>query len=80
MTTYKFCVVRGCENTTINAPDKLFIHVPQSSKLLEMRKKWLQLAGRNYNDFSMKSTIYFCEDHFDVSKVRHFNNIPNHKV
>nr|XP_021194606.2 uncharacterized protein LOC110379318 [Helicoverpa armigera] len=67
-TVYKICVVRDCRNTTINAPNKLFIHVPQSTKSLEMRKKWLQLGGRHFSDFSTKSSIYFCEDHFDLPR------------
>ncbi|XP_063890192.1 uncharacterized protein LOC135116700 [Helicoverpa armigera] len=68
MNTYKICVVRGCRNTTISAPNKLFIHVPQSTKSLEMRKTWLQLGGRNFADYSTKSSIYFCEDHFDLPR------------
>ncbi|KAH9627677.1 hypothetical protein HF086_016831 [Spodoptera exigua] len=61
--SYKVCTVPCCTSTTIKNPNKLFIHVPQSGPL---RKKWLQLARRDPSTVSPKSSIYFCEDHFDL--------------
>ncbi|XP_045502862.1 uncharacterized protein LOC123699569 [Colias croceus] len=65
MSSYKWCVVPGCRNTTIKTPDKLFICAPKDIK---MRRKWLQLARRNPSDISIKTVIFFCEDHFDIEK------------
>ncbi|CAH0698267.1 unnamed protein product [Spodoptera exigua] len=61
--SYKLCTVPCCTSTTIKYPNKLFIHVPQPGPL---RKKWLQLARRDPSTVSPKSSIYFCEDHFDL--------------
>ncbi|CAH0725615.1 unnamed protein product, partial [Brenthis ino] len=63
MTSYKMCAVPMCISTTIKNPEKLFIHVPKSPK---RRKQWLQLARRDSKFTSDKSTIFFCEDHFDL--------------
>ncbi|KAF9812371.1 hypothetical protein SFRURICE_005482 [Spodoptera frugiperda] len=63
MTTYRTCAVPMCRSTSIKYPDKLFIHVP---KCLKRRKQWLQLARRNPMLTSDKSTIFFCEDHFNL--------------
>ncbi|KAF9418154.1 hypothetical protein HW555_004964 [Spodoptera exigua] len=75
--SYKLCTVPCCTSTTIKYPNKLFIHVPQSGPL---RKKWLQLARRDPSTVSSKSSIYFCEDHFDVSIIHLFSRqilLPN---
>ncbi|KAG6440553.1 hypothetical protein O3G_MSEX001304 [Manduca sexta] len=61
--SYRICAVPLCHNTCIKTPSKLFIHVPQSQNL---RVKWLQLARRDPTSVSPKSSIYFCEDHFDL--------------
>ncbi|XP_050559537.1 uncharacterized protein LOC118278943 isoform X12 [Spodoptera frugiperda] len=63
MTTYRTCAVPMCRSTSIKYPDKLFIHVPKCPK---RRKQWLQLARRNPMLTSDKSTIFFCEDHFNL--------------
>lgn len=63
--SYKWCVVPACTNTSIKTPEKLFVCVPKNAK---MRKKWLQLARRNPDDIADNSVVFFCEDHFDVSK------------
>lgn len=63
---YKHCMVPQCKSTTIKTPKKLFIHVPTNRKI---RKKWLRLARRaDASSLSPDSAMYFCEDHFDVSK------------
>ena len=62
---YKWCVVPQCTNTSIKTPEKLFVSVPRNNK---MRKKWLQLASRNPKDITENTNVFFCEDHFDVSK------------
>ncbi|KAG6439562.1 hypothetical protein O3G_MSEX000878 [Manduca sexta] len=61
--SYRICAVPLCQNTCIKTPSKLFIHVPQPQNL---RVKWLQLARRDPTSVSAKSSIYFCEDHFDL--------------
>lgn len=63
--TRKSCVVPKCKNTTTNSPDKLFFIVPKDVK---MRKKWIK-AMKRLDPFGDKSTVYCCEDHFDVSIV-----------
>lgn len=62
---YKWCLVPGCTNTTIKTPEKLFVCVPKKPKV---RKMWLKLAGRNPDSVVDDSTVFFCEDHFNVSK------------
>ncbi|KAH9635196.1 hypothetical protein HF086_009536 [Spodoptera exigua] len=61
--SYKYCSVPLCDNTTLKNPEKLFVHVP---KLKLLRKKWLNLARRDPKMTSDKSTLYFCEDHFNL--------------
>ena len=61
---YKWCAVPLCKNTSIATPNKLFVYVP-NKKIV--RDKWLKLARRNPSDVVINSSIYFCEDHFDVS-------------
>lgn len=62
---YKCCVVPLCKNTSIKTPDKLFVYVPRKKTV---RDKWLKLARREPASLSTNSTIYFCEDHFDLPK------------
>lgn len=62
---YKWCVVPACTNTTIKTPEKLFISVPKKPKI---RKKWLQLARRDPQAIVNDSTVFFCEDHFNMEK------------
>ena len=66
--TRKSCVVPKCKNTTTNSPEKLFFIVPKDVK---MRKKWIK-AMKRLDPFGGKSTVYCCEDHFDVSVVIEF--------
>lgn len=68
---YKWCLVPGCTNTTIKTPKKVFVSVPKKPK---MRKIWLKLARRNPDSIRDDSTVFFCEDHFNVS--RHYYNSP----
>lgn len=58
-------MVSTCKKTSIKTPKKLFVRVPDVAK---MRNKWFQLAHRNPEEISHKSVVFFCEDHFDVSK------------
>ncbi|XP_057661500.1 uncharacterized protein LOC130897031 [Diorhabda carinulata] len=61
---YKYCIVPQCKSTTIKTPDKLFIYVPNNKKI---RRMWLKMARRkDALTLSTNSTIYFCEDHFDL--------------
>lgn len=66
---YKWCAVPQCTNTSIKTPNKVFIYVPNDKT---MRYKWLTLARRDPKAVRLDTSIYFCEDHFDVS----FNVIP----
>lgn len=64
---YKYCIVPICKNTTISAPDKIFFNVPRSA---EIRRKWCEVIGREDTEgsqLSERTTLYCCEDHFNVS-------------
>ncbi|XP_045467023.1 uncharacterized protein LOC123675629 isoform X3 [Harmonia axyridis] len=62
--TRKSCIVPKCTTTTINSPEKLFFYVPME---VRMRKKWLQAIKRTA-PLSDRSSVYCCEDHFDIEK------------
>lgn len=61
---YKWCAVPLCIDTSKTTPEKLFVYVPNKKKV---RDKWLHLARRDPTKVATNSSIYFCEDHFDVS-------------
>ncbi|KAK5648217.1 hypothetical protein RI129_003109 [Pyrocoelia pectoralis] len=67
---YRWCAVPQCNNTSIKTPNKLFIHVPKDKKV---RNTWLNLSRRDRQ--SSNSVIYFCEDHFDVRKIKKSSTI-----
>ncbi|KAH9642173.1 hypothetical protein HF086_002329 [Spodoptera exigua] len=60
---YKWCMVPQCTNTSLKTPNKVFIYVPNDKT---MRYKWLTLARRDPKAVSVDTSIYFCEDHFDL--------------
>lgn len=63
----KYCMVPLCKNTTYTTPDKIFFSVPKNDAI---RKKWCKAMRRDEKKnvkLSSISTIYCCEDHFDVS-------------
>lgn len=63
--SYKYCIVPKCSNTSVSSPTKHFFPVPKDDKL---RKKWCTAMKRcDKIPLSFKSTLYCCEDHFDVS-------------
>lgn len=64
MPARKWCFVPGCKNTTKRTPEKTFITVPKDAK---KRQKWFAVARRDIAEVSEKSTLYCCEDHFNVS-------------
>lgn len=64
--SYKWCVVPQCTNTSIKTPEKVFLSVPTNPK---KRKLWLRLARREPNSVSMRTNIFMCEDHFNVSST-----------
>ncbi|XP_039762633.1 uncharacterized protein LOC120635647 isoform X2 [Pararge aegeria] len=67
---YKWCAVPKCTNTSIKTPEKLFVSVPRKA---DLRRKWLRIARRDPNEIRAASTIFFCEDHFDMQKdIRNF--------
>ncbi len=70
---YKWCAVPGKKT-----PEKLFITVPKSS---EVRNTWLLLARRDPKEIKESSVIFFCQDHFDVSKrVMYTYDIDNNQL
>lgn len=63
--TYKYCIVPKCTNTTARTSEKLFFRVPSDAKI---RKKWCKVMKRDdKTPLSAKTSLYCCEDHFDVS-------------
>lgn len=64
--TYHWCIVPCCTNTSVTTPSKIFIHVPKEAKI---HKLWLQATRRNPKKISTNTAIYCCEDHFDTSKI-----------
>ena len=66
----RYCIVPGCRNTTLTTPQKRFIYVPMNE---QRRSSWLK-AVRTQNQYSKKSTIFVCEDHFNVSRTKCFEN------
>ena len=61
---YLWCAVPQCRSSSRRNPNKMFVCVPFKSRL-----KWFQLARINTNQVYIKSRIYFCEDHFNVSNI-----------
>ncbi|GBM33466.1 hypothetical protein AVEN_55788-1 [Araneus ventricosus] len=65
---YKYCIVPYCTNTTVTAPDTLFINVPKNDVL---RKKWCKAMKRDDKanpKLSTTSVRHVCGDHFDLEK------------
>lgn len=60
---YKFCFVPGCKNTTITAPNKVFLSVPNEPV---KRKAWCEAAGCPGK--SLRAGSHACEDHFDLQQ------------
>lgn len=63
---YKFCMVPYCPNTTVSAPEKIFMCVPHETNT---RNKWLEATNRNWKDILPTEVVYCCEDHFDVNSI-----------
>ncbi|GBM06355.1 hypothetical protein AVEN_121392-1 [Araneus ventricosus] len=62
---YKYCIVPKCVKTTITAPEKLFIHLPNNDAL---RKKWC-LAMRREDKVNTKlstSSVRHVYDHLMI--------------
>lgn len=62
--TYRWCAVPECKNTSVKTPDKLWMQVPTD---INLRKTWFKVARRDLELLFKKTRLYFCEDHFDVS-------------
>ncbi|XP_056636272.1 uncharacterized protein LOC130444923 isoform X1 [Diorhabda sublineata] len=63
---YKYCIVPKCTNTTITAPNKVFLSIPKGEKL---RKKWCDAMKRDSKTntvLSSTSNRFCCEDHFKL--------------
>ncbi|KAB0794888.1 hypothetical protein PPYR_11727 [Photinus pyralis] len=65
MPSRKWCFVPVCKNTSCITPNKIFVSVPKDIK---RRQKWFAAARRNISEVSKKSTMYCCEDHFDLKE------------
>lgn len=59
----KYCFVPFCESSSIKEPAKIFLAVPKGEK----RLKWLQMCRRDPKTVTLQSSLYCCEDHFNVS-------------
>ncbi|XP_043188155.1 uncharacterized protein LOC122363222 [Amphibalanus amphitrite] len=59
--TYRWCFVPNCSNTSVTAPDLLYIPVPVSHK---ERAHWYKIARRDGAPAS--GALWACEQHFDV--------------
>ncbi|KAJ8922821.1 hypothetical protein NQ315_007856 [Exocentrus adspersus] len=57
----KWCFVPNCGNTSINAPNKVFVTLPSE---YSRKLKWFKAAKRDMP--KSKSIFYCCEDHFNV--------------
>lgn len=60
----KWCFVPGCKNSSTRTPVKKFLCVPRHP---EKRKIWFKAVGRDIQGASLNSSLYCCEDHFNVS-------------
>ncbi|KAJ8969113.1 hypothetical protein NQ314_001923 [Rhamnusium bicolor] len=56
----KWCFVPGCKNTSVSAPNKKFLTIPQD---YSRKIKWFEAAKRDVS--KSKSTFFCCEDHFN---------------
>lgn len=61
LTSYRWCFVPLCKNTTKSTPTKVFVTVPREEAT---RRLWFRLARRS--DEPTKSNYFCCEDHFVV--------------
>ncbi|CAH1999614.1 unnamed protein product [Acanthoscelides obtectus] len=65
MSNRKWCFVPKCTSTSSTTPQKIFVSVPKAAA---QRKKWFDAARRDVKSVSSTSTMYCCEDHFDLEK------------
>ncbi|KAJ8910725.1 hypothetical protein NQ315_002096 [Exocentrus adspersus] len=62
----KWCFVPNCGNTSINAPNKVFVTLPSE---YSRKLKWFKAATKKAAKRDMpksKSIFYCCEDHFNL--------------
>lgn len=57
------CFVPSCKNSTVTAPNKVFLHVPAKD---EVRRHWFLAVGRLSEYRYMPRIAHCCEDHFNV--------------
>ncbi|KAF5298721.1 hypothetical protein FQR65_LT09590 [Abscondita terminalis] len=69
----KCCFVPGCKNTSISAPQKLFLSVPKD---YSRKVKWFKAARRDVP--KSKSMFFCCEDHFKLEED--MENYIRHKL
>ena len=61
---YWWCFVPKCKSISVENREKIFLCVLKG----ELRKKWYKTVRRDmYPTTSLTSTIFCCEDHFNVS-------------
>lgn len=58
----KVCFVNGCLSNSQGFPNKVFVTVPLNEN---RRRAWFEAARQPY--VSSQTTIFCCEDHFNVS-------------
>lgn len=61
VTSGKVCFIPSCENTSQNAPVKIFLHVPRQQY---RRIRWFQTAGVT----TTQTQLFCCEDHFNLAE------------
>ncbi|GBM33434.1 hypothetical protein AVEN_55765-2 [Araneus ventricosus] len=66
--TYKYCLVPCCTNTTITAPDKIFLCVPNDRSKRNAWTKAMKRDNKKNPALSTKSTHWCCEDHFSLEE------------
>lgn len=62
---WRWCFVPGCKNTSVSAPNMIFLQVPKN---LKTRRLWARLARReDASTLNSRNVWFCCEDHFNVS-------------
>ncbi|XP_043234118.1 uncharacterized protein LOC122387743 [Amphibalanus amphitrite] len=62
----RWCFVPGCKNTSVSAPNKIFLTVPLQ---LKARRTWARAARRiDAGSLTSRNIWFCCEDHFDLEQ------------
>ena len=75
---WRWCFVPGCKNTSVSAPNKIFLQVPKD---LKTRRLWARLARReDASTLNSRNVWFCCEDHFNVSWRLFCSIEPSHEI